>query len=116
VLKQIVFFFLVTMAWIPLAAPVGGVENKGAEEIVIPSGKRGDVPFPHRQHQDKLQDCNICHGLFPQIPGSINTLKAEGKLASKQIMNKQCVKCHREKRQAGEPSGPISCNTCHDQE
>jgi hypothetical protein len=39
--------------------------NKGQEKITLDGGKRGDVPFPHRLHQNKLaDDCNACHQLF----------------------------------------------------
>lgn len=115
-LKQILLFLLVATLWIPLTGPADGAENKGAEKIIISGGKRGDVSFPHRRHQDTLKDCNVCHVLFPQLPRSIHTQKEAGKLTNKQVMNKLCVKCHRAKRQAGDPSGPTSCNACHDQE
>ena len=88
-------------------------ENRGAAEIVINGGKRGDVTFPHQQHQEKLVDCNICHTVFPQQKGAIDTLKAEGKLKPKQVMNKQCTNCHKEKKLAGEKSGPTTCTSCH---
>ncbi len=39
--------------------------------------------------------------------------KAQGKLAKKEIMNTQCTKCHKEKRKAGEKTGPTTCTTCH---
>lgn len=88
-------------------------ENRGAAEIVIEGGNRGDVPFPHLQHQDRLVDCKVCHAVFPQEKGAIETLKAEGKLEPKQVMNKQCTKCHRDKKRAGEKSGPTTCKSCH---
>jgi hypothetical protein len=87
--------------------------NKGAAEIVLEGGTSGSVAFPHQRHQEKLTDCNICHAAFPQKAGSIEALKAQGKLAKKQIMNEQCTKCHKEKRQAGEKAGPTTCTTCH---
>jgi hypothetical protein len=54
--------------------------NKGAENIELDAGKRGQVHFPHRQHQDRIGDCQICHSVFPQKSGSIAELKAAGKL------------------------------------
>lgn len=93
--------------------PANAIENTGAETMVLPGGPRGDVSFPHRQHQNALTDCNACHTLFPQVSGSIAALKSEGKLDNKQVMNKLCIKCHRAKRKAGEPAGPTSCKTCH---
>ena len=88
-------------------------QNKGAANIEINAGKRGDVQFPHRQHQDRLVDCKICHSVFPQKPGSIAELKAEGKLKKKYVMNKLCTKCHKEKKRAGQKSGPTTCTKCH---
>ena len=87
--------------------------NQGATEIILEGGTSGRVAFPHQRHQEKLTDCNICHAAFPQKAGAIEDLKAQGKLAKKQIMNEQCTKCHREKKQAGEKAGPTTCTTCH---
>jgi hypothetical protein len=87
--------------------------DRGAAEIVLEGGTSGNVTFPHQRHQEKLVDCNICHAVFPQKAGAIEELKAQGKLAKKQVMNEQCTKCHREKKQAGEKSGPTTCTTCH---
>ena len=88
-------------------------ENKGPEEIELAGGTTGVVPFPHRAHQTKLGDCAICHTLFPQKLGAIDALKASGALEKKQIMNKHCVKCHKQMAKAGEPTGPTTCKGCH---
>jgi hypothetical protein len=88
-------------------------ENPGAENIVLKGGKRGEVPFPHRQHQKNLGDCQICHSVFPQDPGAIVKLKAEGTLKKKYVMNKLCTKCHKKMKKAGQKSGPTSCAKCH---
>jgi hypothetical protein len=88
-------------------------QNKGAENLELNGGKRGNVPFPHRQHQDRIGDCQICHTVFPQKSGSIAELKAEGKLKKKYVMNKLCTKCHKEKKAAGQKSGPTTCTKCH---
>ena len=77
------------------------VENKGAAEITIPGGTRGPVRFPHHQHQNKLVDCKICHSLYPQKAGIIEELKTAGTLKKKQVMNKQCTKCHKQKKKEG---------------
>ena len=87
--------------------------NRGAPDITIEGGQRGDVPFPHQRHQEKLVDCNLCHAVFPQEKGAIAALKAEGKLKPKQVMNRQCTKCHKEKKRAGEATGPTTCKSCH---
>lgn len=89
------------------------VENQGAETLELYGGKRGKVPFPHRQHQKDLGDCQICHSVFPQETGAIEKLKAEDKLKAKYVMNKLCTKCHREKKRAGLKTGPTSCAKCH---
>jgi hypothetical protein len=97
------------------SAATSGVttENKGAAEIKLPGGKRGLVPFPHRRHQDKLGDCEICHSVFPQKAGIIKKLKAQGKLKKKYVMNKLCNKCHRQKKREGLKAGPTTCKKCH---
>jgi hypothetical protein len=87
--------------------------NVGAAEIVLEGGTSGNVTFPHQRHQQKIEDCMVCHAAFPQKAGAIEDLKAQGKLAKKQIMNEHCTKCHKEKKQAGEKAGPTTCTTCH---
>lgn len=87
--------------------------DKGAEEIVLNAGRQEPVPFPHLRHQTRLADCQTCHGLFPQEKLSIEKLKAEGRLKSKQIMNTLCIKCHRAEKRAGNASGPTICSRCH---
>ena len=88
-------------------------ENQGAENIELDGGKKGKVSFPHRQHQKNLVDCQICHSIFPQEAGAIKKLKAQGALKKKYVMNKLCTKCHKEKKKAGQPSGPTKCANCH---
>jgi hypothetical protein len=97
-------------AWIAVSS---AAENKGAEKIEIYGGQRGDVLLPHRRHQKNLGDCQICHSVFPQKAGIIKELKAGGQLKPKFVMNKLCTKCHREKKEAGQPSGPTTCTKCH---
>ena len=88
-------------------------ENKGPEKIELDGGSRGNVPFPHRQHQENLGDCKICHSVFPQKAGIIKELKSEGKLKEKYVMNKLCTKCHKERNKTGQKSGPTTCKQCH---
>lgn len=101
---------VVAGAWIAASAQT---PNAGAPEIVLNGGSLGNVRFPHLRHQQKLVDCNLCHSLFPQKPGAIEALIAQGKLAKKEVMNTLCVKCHKEKQKAGEKAGPTTCTTCH---
>jgi hypothetical protein len=97
----------------PIIMAFAQAANTGAAEILLEGGTSGSVKFPHQRHQQKLTDCMICHSAFPQKSGAIEELKSQGRLAKKQIMNEQCTKCHKEKKQAGEPSGPTTCTTCH---
>ena len=99
-------FFLSTMAVIA-SAP------KGAENINVNGGSKGNVPFPHKMHQDVLQDCQICHDTFPQEMGVIKKLKESGDLKKKQVMNAVCLDCHKKNKKAGKDYGPISCSGCH---
>jgi hypothetical protein len=88
------------------------VVDKGAEKMVLTGGKNGKVPFPHAVHQTILNDCNVCHQLFPQNKGIVDRLKNEGKLKKKQLM-KQCQACHRKMKKAGSKAGPTRCKACH---
>ncbi len=110
--RAAVFCLLAVVAgsWIAASAQT---PNAGAPEIVLNGGTSGKVPFPHLRHQQKLVDCNVCHAVFPQAPGAIEALQAQGKLAKKAIMNTQCTRCHKEKQKAGEKTGPTTCTTCH---
>jgi hypothetical protein len=96
-----------------IALSAGPAENKGAAEIKLAGGETGTVLFPHHRHQEKLNDCNICHSFFPQQAGVIEELKAQGKFKKKQVMNKLCIKCHKEKKQEGLTAGPTTCAKCH---
>lgn len=87
--------------------------NKGAKEETIPAGSQGDVKFPHELHQQSIQDCKLCHDLYPETPNAISGLKQKGALKPKQVMNQQCVKCHNAKRAAGVKAGPVICSQCH---
>lgn len=106
---------LIAVVGMLMAISIGtAAQDKGAEKIVLEGGKTGNVPFPHKLHQDKLDNCDVCHSVFPQEKGSIEKLKAEGELKKKQVMNTQCLKCHRDAKKAGEASGPTGCTTCHE--
>ena len=111
--KRLIGLLLVGVFSVGFGAVFAQNQNSGAAEIVLDGGTSGNVTFPHQRHQAKLVDCTICHSAFPQKAGAIEELKAQGKLAKKQIMNEQCTKCHKEKKQAGEKAGPTTCTTCH---
>ena len=107
-------WFIVLLAAAALVASMAvAVENKGAGQIDVDGGSRGKVPFPHHVHQDRLNDCSICHSVFPQEADALRQLKTGGKLEPKQVMNKQCINCHRAEQKAGNKSGPTTCSKCH---
>lgn len=87
--------------------------DKGAAEITVDGGFKGAVAFTHKAHQDRLDDCMVCHDLFPQELGIIKKHKEEKKLKGKQVMNEVCLACHKADRKAGKDHGPTSCNKCH---
>ncbi len=87
--------------------------NKGSAVIDLSGGKKGNITFPHKAHQEALTDCNVCHVSFPQSPGAIADEIAKGSLKAKQVMNQTCIKCHREQQSAGKAFGPVSCSGCH---
>jgi len=89
------------------------IENKGDRTKELFGGDRGKIPFPHREHQDRLGGCNNCHSVFPKEHGAIEDMKKKGTLQSKEVMNKQCIKCHRAEKKAGRKSGPLTCSKCH---
>jgi hypothetical protein len=89
------------------------LENMGAAKISLNGGSRGIVPFPHHDHQNRLQDCQKCHTLFPQEQDSIDKMKEEGKLVKKQVMNELCINCHKATKKTGSKSGPTTCSKCH---
>lgn len=88
-------------------------QNTGAEEITLFGGSTGPVPFPHGNHQERLEDCKICHYLFPQNAGAIVEFKARETLKKQQVMKELCIKCHRQGKLDGIKSGPTSCYKCH---
>lgn len=90
-----------------------GGQNRGGAEMELDGGKTGPVPFPHERHQLTLGDCRICHSSFAQKAGAIGEMKSGGQLKKKQVMNKLCIQCHKQKKKAGEKTGPTSCRKCH---
>ena len=67
--SKTVLFLIILMVF--AGAMAVAKEERGAAEITLEGGTRGKVPFPHQKHQDTLTDCNICHNVFPQSPGTI---------------------------------------------
>lgn len=69
----------------------------GPETIELPASM-GNVTFQHKLHQERLNDCAVCHG------------KAPGKIAElgKEWAHATCKGCH-----AANNKGPTSCTGCH---
>ncbi|MDY6791859.1 MAG: cytochrome c3 family protein [Thermodesulfobacteriota bacterium] len=108
--RTVVMIVMIILYTVALAV---AMQNQGAKDITLDGGKKGAVGFPHHLHQNAISDCNACHGVFPQTAGIIKELKIQKKLKKKQVMNKTCIKCHREKKKAGEKTGPTKCSQCH---
>jgi flavoprotein len=70
---------------------------EGPEIIALPA-KMGTVTFRHKEHQERLKDCKICH---EKDPGKIEAL-------GKDWAHKTCKGCH----EVGK-TGPTKCNDCH---
>ncbi len=91
------------------AAFAGG---NGQATMKLKGGSMGDVPFPHKAHQDSLKNCDLCHKMFPKEAGAIEKAIADGKLKKKEVM-KACETCHKETKAKGAAAGPTSCRDCH---
>ncbi len=87
-------------------------ENQGAKIIYLKGGGFGRVLFTHQHHQNKLADCQVCHGLFAMETGAIDKGVSAGTLTRVQVMD-QCRNCHSETAMAGKKSGSTACKGCH---
>lgn len=96
-----------------LSTAIGFAHNLGKDEIVLNGGKRGNITFPHHMHQRIVNDCMVCHADFNKEAGALQVAKDQGLLKRKQVMNKTCLKCHRNLKKAGKAYGPVSCSKCH---
>ncbi len=79
--------------------------------LIIKSGKKKSVGFPHQKHQ-KMMSCAKCHNLFDKKKDSIQALIEKKKLKKKEVMA-VCLKCHREMKRENKKTGPTSCVKCH---
>jgi len=108
--NRIVLFCLIVFI-VPVA--IVFAQNYGKKEILIDGGKKGNITFPHQTHQNSINDCMVCHVSFPQEEGALTKSKKTGVLKKKQVMNKTCLKCHRNSKKAGKAYGPVKCSGCH---
>ena len=114
VLSLTLLFIVIFSASGIMPAPASGSESKGAEKMVLTGGKTGNVNFSHKEHQEELaNDCTVCHNMFAQEKGVIDKMKAAGSLKGKEVMNKLCIKCHKDLQKQGKESGPTTCTKCH---
>lgn len=114
--KVITIFFAACSICVGLSLiPVPGImaQDPGRPELTINAGSKGPVFFKHQLHQTVVGDCGVCHKDFEKKAGALDEAKKTGALQAKQVMNKTCLACHREKRKAGEKSGPTNCSACH---
>ncbi len=107
---------VVVCVFMSVVATASDDSSRGSEDITISGGARGNVFFPHRVHENSLQDCNVCHSVFPEVPGAIDEAKEKGTLKAKEVMNKTCIQCHRDQKMQGVQSGPTTCSKCHSSE
>ena len=112
-MKTRIFLTALISAFIVLqTTAVFAYSEKGAEDMVLKGGSRGEVFFPHGRHHGVTVDCLPCHGLFQKESEIIAKMQTEGNLKKKEVMN-MCKGCHKELASKGEKGGPTSCNGCH---
>jgi len=75
------------------------VSTAMAADTLVLQNKIGKVVFPHKMHQEMLQDCTLCHG--KNKPGKIEGF-------NKDAAHKLCKGCHEAKK-----TGPVKCFDCH---
>lgn len=103
----------VCLAVLILSVAIVFAHGKGKAEINLQGGKMGNITFPHHLHHTVVDDCMVCHVDFSQEPGSLQAAKDSGTLKKKQVMDGTCLKCHKDRKKAGETHGPVSCSGCH---
>lgn len=108
--KQIALFSILILI---LSSVIVFAQNQGSKEIILKGGKMGNITFPHYTHHGVIQDCMVCHADFSKEPGALDKAKVQGTLKKKQVMYETCLKCHKNRKKAGETSGPVKCSGCH---
>jgi cytochrome c553 len=90
-MKKIIAAFAITMF---------AATSVMAADVMTFKAMNGDVTFNHKQHQETLKDCAICHGAG--APGKIADFGKD------YAHGKGCKGCHQEKN-----AGPTGCKDCH---
>ena len=109
--KKLILILALIAVLIPVSVVIGS-EEEPAESMVLQGGGMGNVSFPHGRHQNIDVDCRPCHEMFAKKAQSIDTLKGDGTLKKKDVMN-MCKDCHKELTTKGQKAGPVKCNECH---
>ena len=109
--KKLVFILAIMAALIPVSVVIGS-EQEPAESMVLQGGGLGNITFPHGRHQAIDIDCRPCHEMFAKKSQVIDTMKGDGSLKNKDVMN-MCKNCHEELSAKGQKAGPVECNGCH---
>ena len=109
--RNLVIILALIAVVIPVSAVIGS-EEEPADSMVLEGGGLGNITFPHGLHQGINVDCRPCHEMFSKKAQSIDTMKGDGTLKKKDVMN-MCKGCHEELTAKGEKAGPVKCNGCH---
>ncbi len=105
------------------------VSSDNGPDVIVLKAKKGNVTFPHRDHQEKLKiKCGECHhgktADWKQVPYKKGMKIHECKEChNKQMpvkklnsvakaMHKNCKGCHK-KMHKKYPKAPVKCKQCH---
>ena len=110
--KTNIVLILVALLSLPMTAAADqdkGPETMDLKERFKVEGKKSAVIFPHRQHQEKLnQECTKCH-VDPKGGGKLKFELVNLTGPKNDFHTKFCWPCHQE---MSVPKGK-SCKTCH---
>ena len=90
-------------------------------EMTLPEAlgpmERPAVEFDHGLHTTALveQGCDVCHQIQQQklAPRLTSTVDVDDRNGVIDAYHATCSGCHKERSQAGQESGPITCGECH---
>ena len=125
--KKSLILLVVTALTLSLALAVSMsiASEKGDAEITLNADGKKPAIFPHKEHQDRLNDCGACHHYVdkdvrtPSVDASTvakcdschNADFANEKLRTwKDIGHGLCKDCHTKNKDTG---APTKCNACH---
>jgi c(7)-type cytochrome triheme protein len=109
------------------------------DHTVFTNRERPAVAFPHMDHINSGIECKTCHHRFKGGKNILDEMElqegAEGlkcpschkekpgfrfapdldptKRNLQQAFHRQCIGCHRQLKQEGKKSGPVTCGQCH---